>query len=63
MNGKARAERIQVDKKEWSVRVFDGSGRMIAFYPASIGTDEKAPSGTHKITRIVTMSMITNWIG
>jgi lipoprotein-anchoring transpeptidase ErfK/SrfK len=53
-NGKARAERIQVDKKEWSVRVFDGSGKMVAFYPASIGSDEKpAPSGTHKITRIV----------
>lgn len=53
-NGKARAERIQVDKKDWSVRVFDGGGKVIAFYPASIGTDEKAPSGTHKITRIVT---------
>jgi lipoprotein-anchoring transpeptidase ErfK/SrfK len=53
-NGKARAERIQVDKREWSVRVFDGSGKVIAFYPASIGSDEKAPSGTHKITRIVT---------
>jgi len=53
-NGKARADRIQVDKKDWSVRVFDGSGKVIAFYPASIGNDEKAPSGTHKITRIVT---------
>jgi lipoprotein-anchoring transpeptidase ErfK/SrfK len=53
-NGRARAGRIQVDKSEWSVRVFDGSGRVIAFYPASIGSDEKAPSGTHKITRIVT---------
>jgi lipoprotein-anchoring transpeptidase ErfK/SrfK len=53
-NGKARAERIQVDKKDWSVRVLDGGGKVIAFYPASIGNDDKAPSGTHKITRIVT---------
>jgi lipoprotein-anchoring transpeptidase ErfK/SrfK len=52
---RARGDRIQVDKKEWSVRVFDGSGKVIAYYPASIGSDEKpAPSGTHRITRIVT---------
>jgi lipoprotein-anchoring transpeptidase ErfK/SrfK len=52
--GKARAERVQVHKKERSVRVFDGSGKVIAFYPASVGSDEKpAPSGRHRITRIV----------
>jgi lipoprotein-anchoring transpeptidase ErfK/SrfK len=52
--GKARAERVQVHKKECSVRVFDGSGRVIAFYPASVGSDAKpAPSGRHRITRIV----------
>jgi lipoprotein-anchoring transpeptidase ErfK/SrfK len=52
--GKARAERVQVNKKEWSVRVFDGSGKVIAFYPASVGSNEKpAPSGKHRITRIV----------
>jgi lipoprotein-anchoring transpeptidase ErfK/SrfK len=51
---KARAERVQVHKTEWSVRVFDESGKVIAFYPASVGSDEKpAPSGTHRITRIV----------
>jgi lipoprotein-anchoring transpeptidase ErfK/SrfK len=52
--GKARGERIEVHKREWSVRVFNENGRMVAFYPASIGSEEKpALTGTHKITRIV----------
>jgi len=43
----ARVKRIEVDKKRRTLRAFDGAGAMIAFYPASIGSDEKpAPSGS-----------------
>ncbi|MFN4040100.1 MAG: L,D-transpeptidase [Brevundimonas sp.] len=38
---------VVVDKTESSVRAFDGSDRLIAFYPATIGSTERpAPSGT-----------------
>jgi lipoprotein-anchoring transpeptidase ErfK/SrfK len=36
------------------VRVLDKDGKLIAFYPASIGSEEKpAPSGMTKVTNIV----------
>jgi len=39
--------RIVVDKTERSARAFDASGRLLAFYPATIGSSERpAPSGT-----------------
>jgi lipoprotein-anchoring transpeptidase ErfK/SrfK len=38
--------RITVDKEARHVRAFDKAGRLVAFYPASIGSEEKpAPSG------------------
>jgi lipoprotein-anchoring transpeptidase ErfK/SrfK len=41
-----KAERVEVDKSERSVRVLGTDGKLIAFYPASIGSTEKpAPSG------------------
>ncbi len=39
--------RIVVDKGERSLRAFDAAGRLLAFYPATIGSTERpAPSGT-----------------
>ncbi|PZO04887.1 MAG: hypothetical protein DCF28_04940 [Alphaproteobacteria bacterium] len=39
--------RITVDKTERSVRAYDASDNLIAFYPATIGSSERpAPSGT-----------------
>jgi lipoprotein-anchoring transpeptidase ErfK/SrfK len=41
-----KAESVEVDKSERSVRVIGTDGKLIAFYPASIGSTEKpAPSG------------------
>lgn len=38
--------RIVVDKAESSLRAFDSEGRLLAFYPATIGSPERpAPSG------------------
>ncbi len=44
------AASIVVDKPERSVRAYDPSGRLLAFYPATIGSAEKpAPSGVFKV--------------
>lgn len=40
-------DHIVVDKTERSVRAYDASNRLLAFYPATIGSEERpAPSGT-----------------
>jgi lipoprotein-anchoring transpeptidase ErfK/SrfK len=42
--------RIEIDKAAHELRAFDASGRLLAFYPASIGSREKpAPSGVFKV--------------
>lgn len=42
--------RIEVDKTSRNVRSFDKAGRLVAYYPASIGSEEKpAPSGKAKV--------------
>lgn len=42
--------RIEVDKAGRTVRAFDKGGAQVAFYPASIGSEEKpAPSGEAKV--------------
>lgn len=42
----AEVARIIVDKGEKAVRAYDASGRLLAFYPATIGSsDRPAPSG------------------
>jgi lipoprotein-anchoring transpeptidase ErfK/SrfK len=48
-----KVTRIVADKRKKQVRAFDQSGKMIAAYPATIGSaDTPSPSGTHKIARI-----------
>ncbi len=43
----ANVARIVIDKAERSARAFDASGKLLAFYPATIGSSERpAPSGT-----------------
>jgi lipoprotein-anchoring transpeptidase ErfK/SrfK len=44
---------VEVDKQRETVRALDGSGRLIAFYPATVGSEEKpSPTGTLKVTAI-----------
>lgn len=45
--------KIEVDKARKSLRVLSPEGKLIAMYPASIGSTEKpAPSGTLKVARV-----------
>jgi lipoprotein-anchoring transpeptidase ErfK/SrfK len=49
----AKAARIEVDKARETVRAFAKDGTLIAFYPASVGSEEKpTPSGTLKVVSI-----------
>lgn len=49
----AAVARITVDKTERSVRAYDASDKLIAFYPATIGSSERpAPSGTVTVVGI-----------
>ncbi len=49
----AVVDRIEVDKTRHSLTAFAPDGRMIAFYPASVGSEEKpAPSGSFKVRSI-----------
>jgi lipoprotein-anchoring transpeptidase ErfK/SrfK len=42
--------RIEVDKSRQTVRAFDPSGTLIAFFPATVGSEEKpTPSGSFKV--------------
>jgi lipoprotein-anchoring transpeptidase ErfK/SrfK len=51
---KVQVVRLLVDKPRRFVRAFDRDGKLVGFFPASIGSNEKrAPTGTLKITRIV----------
>lgn len=44
---------IVVDKPARNVRAYDKDGKLLAFYPASIGSTEKpAPSGTFEVRRV-----------
>ena len=48
-----KADRVAVDKKRQTVRLFDKSNSLIGFYPATVGSEEKpSPSGTLKVTEI-----------
>jgi lipoprotein-anchoring transpeptidase ErfK/SrfK len=45
--------RIEIDKRERSLRALDKDGKLVAFYPASIGSTAKpAPSGTFKVRTV-----------
>ena len=46
--------RIEVDKPDKAVRALDAGGALVAFYPASIGSEEKpAPDGTFRVRNVV----------
>lgn len=46
--------RIVADKTKKQLRVYDTRGRLVASYPATIGSDSTpSPTGTHTIERIV----------
>jgi lipoprotein-anchoring transpeptidase ErfK/SrfK len=49
----AKAARVEVDKARETVRAFAKDGTLIAFYPASVGSEEKpTPSGMLKVVSI-----------
>ena len=42
--------RVEVDKSRQTVKAFDTQGALVAFFPATVGSDEKpTPSGTLKV--------------
>jgi lipoprotein-anchoring transpeptidase ErfK/SrfK len=42
--------RIEVDKSRQTVRAFDPSGALVAFFPATVGSEEKpTPNGSFKV--------------
>jgi lipoprotein-anchoring transpeptidase ErfK/SrfK len=52
-NGAAKADHIEVDKVRQTVKAFDASNRLLDFYPATVGSEEKpSPSGILRVTRI-----------
>src|SRR5262249_19765697 len=52
-NDLPKADRVEVDKKQQTVKLFDRSNSLIGFYPATVGSEEKpSPSGTLKVTEI-----------
>jgi lipoprotein-anchoring transpeptidase ErfK/SrfK len=51
---KAQVTRIVVERERRSLKAFDRDGKLLGFFPVSLGSDDRpAPSGTLKITRIV----------
>jgi lipoprotein-anchoring transpeptidase ErfK/SrfK len=45
--------RIEVDKSRQTLRAFDASGQLLAFYPATVGSSERpTPSGTLRVTAV-----------
>jgi len=47
---KLAIDRIEVDKSRQTVKAFDSTGALIAFFPATVGSEEKpTPNGTLKV--------------
>ncbi|MCA1456522.1 murein L,D-transpeptidase [Bradyrhizobium sp. BRP22] len=47
---KLSVARIEVDKSRQTVKAFDGGGALLAFFPATVGSEDKpTPSGTLKV--------------
>ncbi|MCP3471545.1 L,D-transpeptidase [Bradyrhizobium sp. CCGUVB1N3] len=45
--------RVEIDKARQTLKAFDASGKLLTFYPATVGSPEKpTPSGTLKVTAI-----------
>jgi lipoprotein-anchoring transpeptidase ErfK/SrfK len=50
---KGDVARIDVTKSDASARAYDQAGKLIAFYPATVGSTERpSPSGTHKVVGV-----------
>ncbi len=50
---KGDVARIDVTKSDASARAYDEAGKLIAFYPATVGSTERpSPSGTHKVVGV-----------
>jgi lipoprotein-anchoring transpeptidase ErfK/SrfK len=50
----AKVAKVVVDKSARTVRALDGDGKLVSFYPASVGSEERpAPSGTRAIRSVV----------
>lgn len=50
---KRKVERVTIDKAGRSLQAFDKDGRLLAFFPASIGSTEKpAPDGTFEVRAV-----------
>jgi lipoprotein-anchoring transpeptidase ErfK/SrfK len=48
-----RADMLEVDKQDRRLRAYSADGKLLASYPASIGSEEKpAPSGRFEVLRI-----------
>ncbi|WP_312598322.1 L,D-transpeptidase family protein [Brevundimonas sp.] len=49
----ADVDHIDVDKSEGSIRAFDADGKLIAYFPATIGSgDNPTPTGTVKVNGV-----------
>lgn len=52
-HARANVATIVVDKASGEVRAYDKDGKLLAFYPATVGSAEKpAPSGTFAVQRV-----------
>jgi lipoprotein-anchoring transpeptidase ErfK/SrfK len=48
-----KVARIEADKGKAQIRAFDAQGKLIAAYPATIGSEENpSPSGTHTVNAV-----------
>jgi lipoprotein-anchoring transpeptidase ErfK/SrfK len=57
---KGEVSKIEVDKGDRVLRALDKDGKLIAFYPATIGSEEKpAPSGEFKVRAVAKMPTYT----
>ena len=49
-----KAEKVTVDKKTSSLTALGADGKVLAFFPVTVGSDElPSPSGTHKVKVVV----------
>jgi len=55
-----KVARIEADKSDRQLRAYDASGRLIAAYPATIGSDDNpSPTGTHLVDAVAPMPNYT----
>src|SRR5215510_15713237 len=48
-----KVSRIEIDKSKQQLKAFDADGKLLAYYPATVGSQEKpAPSGRLKVTTV-----------